>query len=158
MIEVLVTMLVVGLVAGSLMAIFVSLQRAQVFSDDRAQALASMRLVMERLTKEARQATAIASTSDFDTLEMDTYVLGASKHVVYTVSGSTLTRQQGSDPAVVIQKDLATVSASQPVFTYTYTSTVSDTRLVAITLRVKPPRTPDTTLELKSEVMLRNRR
>jgi type II secretory pathway pseudopilin PulG len=161
MVEVLITMLIVGIVASSLMAVFISLQRSERFTQDRSEALDDMRVAMERMTKEIRQATSIDLTSGDSRIEMDAYVNGTSQHLIYEIVGEQLVRRVGaSGTAVVIASDLdVPYPAGETFFAYTFpdSGTVADAVVVSIRLRVHPPRRPDTTLELRSEVRVRNR-
>lgn len=135
------TMLVLGIVAASISGVFLSLQRSEAFARERTETLDRMRIAMDTMTKEVRQATALSATSDDDRLEMDTYVLGVSKHIVFGVTGDSLTRQVGSNPAVVIQEKLADADPAKPLFAYTFPpeGTVEDSQVVTVILRVHPP-------------------
>jgi Tfp pilus assembly protein PilW len=138
------------MVIGSLVTVFLSVQRTQVFTQERSQSLDEMRLAIDRLTKEARQATTLDDSSNASRLDMQTFVNGVSTHVVYhVVSDTTLVRTVGTTDATIL-----TNMNSGNVFAYT--PSVSGAQIITVTLSVHPARRPDTVLELKSEIRLRN--
>ena len=151
LIEVLITVTLLAVVIGSMLGVFESVQRSTAFVQNRSEALDSMRLAVDEMTKDIRQATAIAANSTSSYIDMTTYVLGVSKEVVYQASGTTLTRKVGTGTAVTIQTRLTSTNL------FAYTDSVSDVSLVGLTLSVNPLNRPDTTLVLTSEVRLRNR-
>jgi type II secretory pathway component PulJ len=141
---------VLGVIYGALDSALTS----EAFSTDRTAALDDMRLTLNQMTRELRQATAVdepASTSS--RIEFDTYGGGAPRHVVYQVSGTNLTRTVNSGTAVTVLRRLATPQ----IFTYVSAPPVPGAQWVRINLQVHPQRTPDTVLVLDSEVNLRNR-
>lgn len=138
------------IVMGTLLAVFASAQRTQSFATNRSETLDEMRLTMDQMTKDIRQATAISNTSGPSRIEMDTYVLGVTEHVIYEATGTSLTRSIGSSTGITLQTRLTTTSV------FTYTPAVSGAQVVMITLRVAPRNAPETVLELISEVRLRN--
>jgi type II secretory pathway pseudopilin PulG len=148
-IELTITLMLLLIVVGSLLTVFESVQRTQVFAQERSQTLDDMRIAIERVTKEARQATSVTSTSDADTLDMETYINGTSTHVVYATSGDDLTRTVGSS-TVTILTNLDSTSI------FAYTPSAESAQVITITLDVHPARRPDTVLSLTSEVRLRN--
>jgi hypothetical protein len=138
-------------VLGSLLGLFQLVQRQTSFVKDRSEALDSMRNAVDRMTKEIRQARIVQTSSTTGRLEMTTFILGVEKDVVYEVDGENLTRSvAGSSPAV-LQESLADGN----VFVYTGDSG-GVVQVVTVTLNVHPPRRPDTTLVLTSEVRIRN--
>lgn len=139
------------LVVGSLLTVFASVQRSATFVQARSETLDGMRLAVDRMTKEIRQATSINEASTASRLEMDTYVLGTSRHIVYEATGTQITRSVDGGSSTVLQGELATSSV------FTYTPSTSDVKVVTVTLSVRPVRRPDTTLVLTSEARLRNR-
>ncbi|MCA1834186.1 MAG: PilW family protein [Actinomycetota bacterium] len=149
--EITVTMMLLLIVMVSLVTVFESVQRTQVFTQERSQSLDSMRLAIDRITKETRQATAINASSTATTLDMQTYVNGVSTHVIYhpDATGTTLLRTVGTKNGVVL-----TNMNSTSLFTFTPSTTGA--QLISITLSVHPARRPDTVLNLTSEIRLRN--
>ena len=151
LIELVITVALLGVVLGSLLTVFESVQRSAAFVQNRSETLDSMRLVVDAMTKEIRQATSVAASSTASRLDMDTYVLGVTKHIVYQATGTTLTKQVGTNPAVTVQTRLTSTNL------FTYTDSVSSVELVGLTLEVNPLNRPNTTLVLTSEARLRNR-
>jgi len=136
-------------VVGSLLGIFVAVQRTAAFTQSRVESTDQMRIAMETLTKELRQASSITSDSDASTLTMATYINGNPVQVTYTVSGETLYRETGITFAPVLD-DLADGNV------FTYTPSAEGAQVVAVNFDVHPKQHPDTTLSLTSEVRLRN--
>jgi Tfp pilus assembly protein PilW len=149
--ELTVTMMLMLVVVGALLAVFESVQRTAAFTQARVESTDEMRLAIERLSKELRQASSITSTSAPSVLDMQTYVNGIQTHVVYAVSsdGRTLTRTAGTTTTEILH-ELDTASI------FTFTPTVTEAQVVSLTFAVRPVRRPDTVLRLTSEVRLRN--
>lgn len=138
-------------VMGSILGVFQVIQRQTAFVKDRSEMLDSMRTTVDRMTKEIRQATVVEQTSTASRLEMTSFVLGVETEIVYEVTGEILTRTaNGGAPA-----SLQTAVSDTNVFTYTG-DTDGVIQVVALTLNVHPPRQPETTLVLTSEVRIRN--
>jgi len=138
------------IVMTALLTVFESVQRSAAFVQNRSEALDSMRLTVDQMTKEIRQASSVAASSTASMIDMNTYVLGVGKHIVYQASGSTLTRSVNGGPAVAIQQRLTSTNI------FTYTDSVFNVQLVAMTISVHPLNRPETTLVLTSEARLRN--
>jgi hypothetical protein len=140
-----------------LLAVFDSLDtisKSQAYQADRTQNLDDMRGVLNRMTKDLRQATSVdESVSTASTITFTTYIDGVSTPIVYTASGTNLTRKVGTNAPFTVLKNLA----STDVFTYVAATDVTGVQWVEIELQVHPARSPDTTLVLDSEVNLRNR-
>ena len=151
MIEVLITVTLLAIVLGALLTVFESVQRSTAFVQNRSESLDSMRLVLDEMTKEIRQATSVSAASTASYLDMTTYVLGVSKHIVYQATGTTLTRSVDGGSAVTMQSRITSTSI------FTFTDSVTNVELVGLTLSVHPINRPDTTLVLSSEARLRNR-
>jgi type II secretory pathway component PulJ len=144
-------MALLTLVLVSLLTIFTSVQRSTAFIQNRSEALDEMRLVIDQMTKEIRQATFVSDTSTASRIEMTTYLLGVSKQVVYHATTAGLSRSVDGSTPHILATDLATTSV------FTYTDSVTSVELVGMTLQVHPKFRPDTTLVLTSEARLRNR-
>ena len=149
--ELSVTTMLLLVVIGSLMSVFLSIQRTQVFTQERSQTLDDMRIAIDRLTKEARQATTINSGSTASTLDMQTFVNGISKRVIYQVDSSStkLLRTVGANSATIL------TNLDSPAI-FTYAPGVIGAQVITVSLSVHPARRPNTILQLKSEVRLRN--
>lgn len=141
-------------VLGSILGVFQVVQRQSAYVKDRSETLDTMRIAVDRMTKEIRQARVVEpdGTSPASRFEMTTFLLGVEADIVYAVTGETLTRSVNGGTADVIQDDLSTTS----LFTYT-SDTSGVVQVVSFTLSVHPPRSPETTLVLTSEVRLRNK-
>jgi type II secretory pathway component PulJ len=150
-IELTVTMGILLIVMGSLLTVFESAQRTQSFATNRSETLDEMRLAMEQMSKDIRQATVIDASSSTSRIEMDTYVLGVTEHVIYEATGDVLTRSVGASSGAPLQRRLVETSL------FTYSPTITGAQIVTMTLRVAPKNAPDTVLELTSEIRLRNR-
>jgi hypothetical protein len=127
--------------------------QAETYATDRTDSLDSMRLGLNEMTRELRQAAGVDDTSTASQIDFETYSSGAAEHVTYRAVGTTLTRQAGANAPVPVLQGLASTS----VFTYVTAPPVPGAQWVRINLQVRPKRTPDTVLVLDSEVNLRNR-
>jgi hypothetical protein len=138
------------IVLTTLLTAFVSVQKSDAYVDGRSKALDDMRFSMARMTRDIRQGVTVEPTSTASRLAVTTYVGGVQQPVVFDASGSALTRQVGSEPAVELQAGLASSDVFQ------YAPGVAGAEVVTITLSVIPPNAPDTTVTIDSEVRLRN--
>lgn len=150
--EMTVTMSIFLMLLTAMVTSFSTIQRTNIRQEKRNQVNGEMRLVMERLTKEARQATKIYSTSNATKLDMDTYLDGTLTRVVYTATGTTFTRGTPSGGTRTILEGLTSTTI------FTYTPTVEGATDIAIDLRARPVRfsTDPAVVRLTSEVRLRN--
>ncbi len=128
--------------------------KSQAYQANRSDTLDEMRNVLNRMTKDLRQATSVDETlSTPSTVSFTTYINGTSTDIVYTASGTTLTRKVGTASPVTVMTHLASTN----VFDYVSAGTVSGVQWVDMNLQVTPKGYPSTTLVLDSEVNLRNR-
>lgn len=139
-------------VMGGLLTVFESVQRSATFVQERSETLDEMRVALDQMTKEIRQAEFVKTTSTASRLEMTTYVLGVRKSIVYEVLAGTLKRTVDSAAARPIQTHVASTN----LFSYT-TDASGVIQLVKLDLDVHPARRPDTNVLLTSEVRLRNK-
>lgn len=131
-----------------------SVSKSQAYQSNRTNTLDDMRAVLNRMTKDLRQATAVDETaSSASQLTFTTYLNGTPTQVVYTASGTTLTRQVGTGSAFTVLDHLSNTN----LFTYTPTLGSTGVQWVDISISVTPKGYPSTTLVLESEVNLRNR-
>ncbi len=129
-----------------------SVSTAQAFQANRSSTLDEMRGVLNRMTKDLRQASSVnATVSTASTITYTTAINGTSTQVVYTASGSTLTRKVGTGTAFTVMSHLASTSV------FNYVDPGTGIQWVEMNLQVTPARLPTTTLVLDSEVNLRNR-
>ena len=150
LIELTITLGLLLLVVGTLAMQLTSAQRTARYGADRAAILDETRASMARMTKDLRQASAIDPGSDSDHLVLSTYVLGVAATVTYDISGATLRRTVAGRPAEILQTHLA----SSSIFSYSPDTTATET--VGLLLEVIPPASPDATIQLTSEIHLRN--
>lgn len=150
LIEMVFTVGLLGIVTVVIFSALTEVQKSETFVRGRAEALDEMRITMNRMTRDLRQAGAVTGTPTTSHIEVDSYVDGVSAHVVYDATSGTLTRQVDLDPATTLQEGLT----SDSIFTYEPSS--DDVELVQILLAVRPSNLPDTTVTIDSEVRLRN--
>ena len=87
LIELLITVSLLLVVGVVILQTLDSVTRSQAYQADRTESLDSMRLVLNTMTKELRQATAVddaSSTASY--ISFTTYVHGVSHRVQYTAS------------------------------------------------------------------------
>lgn len=140
-----------------------SVSSAQAYQADRTKVLDDMRNVINKMTKELRQATAVEEITDPTLTELSsssltytTSINGTATSITYAVTGTTLTRKVGTAAAFTVLPNLNPGSTAT-LFKRTRATDVTGVQWVEIDLSVNPARRPSTTLELKSEVNLRNR-
>jgi hypothetical protein len=143
-------MLVLGVLFTSLDGVV----KSEAYTADRTASLATMRVTLNVMTRELRQASSVnEATSTASRIEFDTYGNGVPRHVVYDATGTTLTRTVNGGTAVTALTGLATTS----LFSYVTAPPVPGAQWVHINLQVRPKKSPETVLVLDSEVNLRNR-
>ena len=152
-IELMISSALLLIVLVAVLSTFESVSNSQAFQADRTQNLDEMRGVLNRMTKDLRQATTVDEASTPSNITFTTAINGVSTPIVYTASGNTLTRKVGSAAPFTVIKNLA----STDIFSYVSADTVTGIQWVGMNLQVTPARLPDTTLVLDSEVNLRNR-
>jgi len=153
-VEMMITSALLILVVISVLSALENVSSAQAFQADRTNAIDDMRNVLNRMTRDLRQATAINDCgTDSATISYTTAINGTSTAVIYTASGTSLSRTEGGGTAFTVLQNLA----STQVFTCTSATDVTGVQWVNIDLNVTPRKLPSTTLELQSEVNLRNR-
>jgi type II secretory pathway pseudopilin PulG len=139
------------MVMVSILSVFSVIQRASVRESARSQESDQVRLAMERLSKEIRQADTVRAGSGASYLDIDSYVNGAATHIVYSASGSLLTRTANGSTTTVLERLSATSI-------FAYDPDVTNPSVITITLGAKPEfyNTDPTVVTLSSEVQLRN--
>jgi type II secretory pathway pseudopilin PulG len=150
LIELTITVGLLVIVLGTFSEALASSQRSESFAVDRSQTLDALQTTMARVTKDTRQASSIDPSSSASLLDMQTYVSGALATVSYQISGTTLTRSLNGGAAIMLITNLASPS----LFTYEPSST--NAQVVTILLQATPKHSPNTTVQLTSEVRLRN--
>lgn len=139
-------------VVGSVMGMYQTMQRSSVRQQARSEALDHLRVAMERMTKDIRQAVDIRDASGPSYLEMDTYVNGVEQRVEYDATSGTelVWRTPGTELTLLTQLSSSSI--------FTYAPDVGTATVVTITLGVRPERFLGDTdvIDLVSEVQLRN--
>jgi type II secretory pathway component PulJ len=147
-VELMVTAAVMAIVAAAVMSVWL---RGQTESDTiyaRRNDLNDMRLAMQLMTKDLRQAGAV-HTDTASTIDVETYVNGVKHRVAYTASGTTLTR---SVDGVAAQRLLSNL-ANTNLFTYSFVGTTLHQITILLTVNTS---SQEGTLNLQSEVETRN--
>ena len=154
-VELCITSALLMLVLLSVFSALDNVSGAQAYQADRTQNLDNMRGVLNKMTKELRQATAVSDppVSTASSITFSTSINGVSTQIVYTATGGNLTKKVGTATAFTALKNLANTN----IFGYVSADKVTGIQWVSIELSVKPARHPDTTLVLNSEINLRNR-
>jgi len=139
------------IVLTAILTAFSVIQRASVRESARSEESDSVRIAMERMTKEIRQAVDVRAGSSATFLDIDTYISGIETRVSYTASGTTLTRTSGSSTTTMLER-LSSTSV------FSYDPDVSNPSVVTVTLGANPEyfKTDSTVITLTSEVKLRN--
>ena len=150
LIELTITVALLVLVLGTFFEALGSSQKSEAFVEDRSQALDALRTTMAHITKDTRQATSIDPSSSASVLDMQTYDDGVLATVDYQISGTTLTRSVNGGAAIILMHNLASPSL------FTYEPSSSSAEVVDILLQATPKDSPNTTVQLTSEVRLRN--
>lgn len=132
----------------------------------RAVALAETRDTINRMTKEVRQATALALSSNRSTLDMTSYIDGAQTRIVYYVSAGELrraaTQQLATDPLSGPYAALVKGVVAPDIFCYDAPACLADNpqtalpALVRISIVVQPDQRNVAPLSLALDVHLRN--
>ena len=151
LVELLIVMVLLGIVMGVVANTLWTVQRSEAYTRGRTTALDEMRLALNRMTKDLRQAYDINTTPTASHLDVDTYVNGVETRVVYDVTDGVITRSVGSGTAQLVQDELTTDNI------FTYTPDALSPNMVAVVFVVKPSNLPDTTLTLNAEIEFRNR-
>ena len=150
LIELTVVMMLFGIVISVIFAMLINTQKSESFARTRGETLDELRVTMDRMTKELRQATSVVGMPTPSHVEFMTYENGTVADVTYDATGTTLTRKIGASPATTIESGLTTTSL------FTYVPSPSTSQVVDIALVVRPVNLPATTVELDGEIHLRN--
>jgi type II secretory pathway component PulJ len=153
-IELVITCSLLLIVLGVIFSALDDVMNVQAYDAERTNSLDAMRLTLNTMTRELRQASSINETTSTPShIDFQSYGRTGSRHVVYDASGTTLTRQVNGGTPVTVLRGLA----STGVFTYVTAPPVPGAQWVQINVQVRPKHSPDTILVLDSEVNLRNR-
>jgi Tfp pilus assembly protein PilW len=151
LIELMMVCVLLMVVMTAILTAFNVIQTASVRESARSEESDQVRLAMERLSKEIRQASGVRAGSSTTFLDIDTYVNGTETHISYTASGTTLSRTIDGETTTMLER-----LSSTDVFAYD--PSVSSPSVVTITLAAKPEfyNTDATVITLTSEIKLRN--
>lgn len=138
--EMLVSIVLFAIVAGSIGAVVVTSLRHQVDVQNRADALAAARTVLDRVDHDIRSAGLDGNVPQVQvpdpqhmTITETPDASGAARVVSYAVTGSTLTQSVNGGSPRVIARYL--VNTATPVFTYDTTTYVA-----TVTFSQQPPK------------------
>jgi type II secretory pathway component PulJ len=150
-IELMMVCVLLMIVMTSILTAFGVIQTASVRESARSEESDQVRIAMERLSKEVRQAIDVRVGSSESFLDVDTYVNAEETHISYTASGTTLTRTVDGETTTMLER-LSTTDV------FAYDPDVTDPSVVTITLAAKPEfyKTDATVITLTSEIKLRN--
>jgi type II secretory pathway pseudopilin PulG len=139
------------IVMTSILTSFEVVQKASVRESARSEESDRVRLAMEQMTKEIRQADDVRAGSTASRLDIDTYLNGVATHVTYVASGTTLTRNANGTTLPLLDR-LSTTSL------FSYDPAVESPSVITITLQTSPQyfKTDSTVITLTSEIKLRN--
>lgn len=153
MAEMVISMAILLAVSTAMLTTFTVAQRTTARNAARGEAMGELRVVMQRLTKEARQTAVVRAGSGASALDMDTYVNGTPRRITYTASGTTLTRSVDGGAAITVLERLTGISL------FSYEPSVADPTDIKISLEVvsKTFAVDDARTRLEAEVELRNR-
>jgi len=151
LLELVVVTTLLMIVMTSILTSFEVVQKASVRESSRSEETDNVRLAMEQITKEVRQATDVRPGSSASFLDVDTYLNGVATHVSYTASGTTLNRTANGVTLPLLAR-LSTTSL------FTYDPSVTDPSVITVTIQDSPQyfKTDSTLITLTSEIQLRN--
>ena len=139
------------IVMVAILSAFSVVQTASVRETARSEESDNVRVAMERLSKEVRQAIDVRGGSSTSYLDIDTYVNGNETRIYYTAAAGKLTRTVDGETTTMLER-------LNSIDVFSYDPDVSDPSVITITLDTKPEfyKTDSTIIELTSEVKLRN--
>jgi prepilin-type N-terminal cleavage/methylation domain-containing protein len=158
LVELMITVALLAVVLGVVFDSLIQMQSSESFQEDRSTSLDSMRLTLNQMTRDLRQAASInEATATTSHLEFTTYKLNeatpTTEDVTYNATGTTLTRKVDNGVA----RPVITNLQSTNLFTYTPAPMTTGVQWVAINLAIVPKNAPSTVLVLDGQVNLRNR-
>ena len=127
---------------------FDTVSKSQAFQADRSVMIDDMRNVLNKMTKELRQATSVTqpATTPSNTLTYVTYINGTSTTVTYTVTGTCQpgrpTARSPARSAPAARTPCSSASRAPDVFTPTSATDVTGIQWVEIDLSATPVEEP----------------
>jgi type II secretory pathway component PulJ len=151
LLELVVVTTLLMIVMTAILTGFEVVQKASVRESSRSEETDTVRLAMEQMTKDIRQASDVRAGSSASFLDIDTYLNGIAMHVSYTASGTTLKRTANGVTLTLLSR-LSTTSL------FSYDPSVITPSVVTVTLEASPEyfKTDATLVTLTSEIKLRN--
>lgn len=151
LLELVVVTTLLMIVMTSILTAFEVIQKASVRESSRSEESDQVRLAMEQITKEVRQASDVRAGSSGSYLDVDTYINGVATHISYLASGSTLTRTVNGQTLTLLER-LATSNI------FAYDPSVTTPSVITVTLEASPQyfKTDPALVTLTSEIKLRN--
>lgn len=153
LLEVVTTTTLLLVVVGSMLGFFRGLQENTAREVSRSETADQVRLAMDRMAKDIRQATEIHPGASATVLDMDTYVNGTIKRVIYDATGTNvLTRSVNGNSVVLLERMTITT-------VFTYAPDANDPSVITVSVTARPEKFSKDVAEisLTSEVQLRNR-
>ena len=141
-------MMVVGVVSSG----FLSVQRAERFAQGRTTSLDALQSTLARMTKDLRQTVSVDPSSTASRLEVQTYVQGRLRDVVFEVQASgDLVRSVDGGGGLLMQEGVLDPAV------FTYLPAIDAPESVEINLLLHPEALPDAEIGVQGEVQFRNR-
>ncbi|TMK82609.1 MAG: hypothetical protein E6G46_05745 [Actinobacteria bacterium] len=151
LLELVVVTTLLMIVMTAILTSFEVVQKASVRESSRSEEMDTVRLAMEQMTKEIRQATDVRVGSSASFLDIDTYLNGVATHISYTATGTTLKRTANGVTLTLLDR-LSTTSL------FSYDPSVTDPSVITVTIQSSPQyfKTDSTLITLTSEIKIRN--
>lgn len=143
------TVSIFAIVLTALLGVFISVQRSQAYVTDRSESMDQLRIALDRVSKEVRQATTV-TTKTPTSIAMSTYVAGAAEVVTWSVTGGVLRRTNEWGSTTTLLREITNTDV------FTYTPATGNPLVVTVRLEMRPRHSPNVRLELTSEIRLRN--
>lgn len=153
LVELITTSAILGIVVATMLTSFGVMQRTAARETSRSQTTDQVRVAIDRMAKDIRQAIAVNAGSTASRLDIDTYIDGVEHNVVYDATGVNLLTRAVDGSAVTLLERMTLTTV------FTYSPDVSDPSVITIAVTAKPEKFSQDVSEisLASEVQLRNR-
>ena len=165
LVELLVTIMLLGVITTAVMTVVITVQRTQLFQVDTSVSMDETRQALDRMRTEVRASRRVLTTSGADRLDVwvdrdQDGIPDAPELVTYAIapvagSNAVLQRWTGGAPTpVVVGRQLVAASSS---FTYDNGTPDFETRVVTMTLTAEGPQNSRAeAMTVSAEVRLRN--
>jgi len=152
LVETVITAALLLVVVAAMLTLFAGIQRSAARQASRSETTDQVRVAMDRMIKDIRQATAINPGATGDYLDIQTYVDGVERNVIYDATGlNLLTRTvEGNTVTLLERMTITTV--------FLYTPDAVNPSVVSVTIAAKPETfsIDEAEITLTSEARLRN--